>query len=353
MPGSRIATRSPSPAVSPAADARGWREPELARYTSRMRRRLVLALALGSAACGGSSTVTHTPKWAEATTAAPSKPRAACIPQLDEDMTITAASASGTSVQYCVGSEQPECFAFDTKARQLSRLATKPAPRNDAAAYVLTIEPTLDVCASTQCKSLAPKVLAGMSTIRAATNATGSIAVVLLGDAPSGKGYAEIWDVPRTKRVTSFKYARGELRCGDVAMLGDSIYLAASACKQPTARAALYTTKGRKIANVGGADFGVYGHARVQVDATTWAFLEENARQVAVQDVVKGKLKKAIPLTSLFVGDGAQMGNPGESAIVKLDSGMLVVIAGAPATGNLALVDPANGAVEIVRPPSC
>lgn len=318
-----------------------------------MRRRLVVALALGSAACGGSSRPTHTPKWAEATTDLPAKPRSACIPQRDDDMQISAATANGASVQYCVGSEQTECFSFDTQRRELSRLATRPAPRDDVSAYVLTIEPTLDVCASTRCKSLAPKVLAGVSTIRAATNATGSVAVVLLGDAPAGKGYAEIWDVPRTKRVTSFKYARGELRCGDVAMLGESIYLAASACKQPTARAALYTTKGKKIANVGGVEFGVYGHARVQLDATTWAFLEENARQVVLQDVVKGKLKKTIKLTSLFVGDGAQMGNPGESAIVKLDSGMLVVIAGAPATGNLALVDPAAGTVEIIHPPSC
>ena len=189
--------------------------------------------------------------------------------------------------------------------------------------------------------------------MRAATNADGTFAVVLLGDATKGAGYAEVWDVAKTKRSAMFRYARGDYRCGEVAMLENTIYLSAAQCGQPAARAGLYALNGRRIANVGGKDFGSFGSVYVHVDGATWAFLEENANQIVLQDVVKGKVWKTIDTSSLFDTGGAKMGTPGESALVRLSDGRLVVIAGSPATGNVATVDIGTGEVKVVPAPIC
>jgi hypothetical protein len=77
-------------------------------------------------------------------------------------------------------------------------------------------------------------------------------------------------------------------------MLENTLYLSATQCGQPAARAGLYALNGRRIANVGGKDFGSFGGAYVHVDGATWAFLEENANQIVLQDVVKGKVWKTI-----------------------------------------------------------
>ena len=70
-----------------------------------------------------------------------------------------------------------------------------------------------------------------------------------------------------------------------------------------------------------------------------WAFLEENGNQIAPQDVAKGKIVKAIDVSALFADSGAEkMGNPGESAIVRLGNGKVAVIGGTPANGSVAIV---------------
>ena len=136
-------------------------------------------------------------------------------------------------------------------------------------------------------------------------------------------------------------------------MLDNTIFLSAAQCGQPAARAGLYTLAGRKIANVGGKDFGTFGGSFVHVEGSTWAFLEENANQIVLQDVVKGKIVKTIDTAALFGSGGAQMGTPGESAIVRLTDGRLVIIAGSPATGSVAAVDPTSGEIKVVAAPVC
>jgi hypothetical protein len=137
-------------------------------------------------------------------------------------------------------------------------------------------------------------------------------------------------------------------------MVGDTVYVAASTCDSPGARGALYTTRGVKIANVGGEDFGAYGNAVARVDGTTWAFLEENAGQIAIQDVVKGKVKKVIDTAALWSSDNKDaLGNPGESALISLGGGKLAIIAGAPANGSVGVVDVATGKVDVTHAPMC
>ncbi|HEY0192329.1 MAG TPA: hypothetical protein VGC42_14515, partial [Kofleriaceae bacterium] len=158
-------------------------------------------------------------------------------------------------------------------------------------------------------------------------------------------------------RTAAFFYARGEFRCGEVDLVGDSIYVSASTCTGPAARAALYTLRGRKLANVGGKEFGSYGNAHVQVAGTTWAFLEENGNRLVLQDVARGKLIKTIDTSALWTPDGSTsataMGNPGESALLKLGDGRLAVIAGTPANGSIATIDPVSGEVNVQRVAQC
>lgn len=255
------------------------------------------------AACGGAAPPAPKP-------AAPAAaPGPVCIASPDEDARIAHAAADGATVRYCIGDATDRCFALEVGSGKLARAAVPadPAPVPPA-----------------------------------------EVAVVL----PS-PGVAEVWDAAKTKKTASFRYARGDFKCGKVALLGATIYVSASACEQPAARGALYSLKGAKIANVGGKDFGTYGEAFVQLDATTWAFLEESGNLLAVQDVAKGKVQKTIALAALWQSHHAEMGNPGESALVKLGDGKLAVIAGAPATGSVAVITVATGEVTVVPAPLC
>jgi hypothetical protein len=311
---------------------------------------LVAVAAL--AACGGAPP--PPPPVVIAKPAPPPPPPPPCITPPEELAAITHASGGTASVQYCIGTVVDQCFALELGTGSLTHLATPPPPQPpglDAEAHVETTNPELKVCNGDACKTLTPQVWPGAAPLHAATN--GAIAVVLLGDAEAGRGYADVYDVAKTKKLASFRYAHGDYKCGEVAMLGDTIYVGASTCGAPSARAALYSARGRKIANVGGRDFGTYGNSFTQIDPTTWAFLEENGAKIAVQDVVKGKVKKTIPVAALFKDAGAAMGNPGESAVVRLGAGKLGVIGGSPANGSVAVVDVASGEVKVVRAPLC
>ncbi len=326
------------------------------RLDSRVVR---VAILLGLTACGMFQEVKPRgePGWVEANGVEPigkGKVAAACITPPDIAATITRAAADGlTRVHYCIG-DTPQCYSFDLGSGQLDRMRDPPKPAPPAsAARVETRNPLIEVCAADTCKTLTGKVIPNAAQLHAATNPAGTVFVVLLGDAAAGQGYAEIWDVVKAKKTSTFRYARGDFKCGDVAMLEDTIYLSASQCATPAARGALYSLKGQKIANVGNKDFGVYGNARVQIDTTMWAFLEESADRIAIQDVVKGKVVKTIDIAALWGDHKDAMGNPGESALVRFADGKLAVIAGSPANGSVAVVDVASSEVKVVRAPLC
>jgi hypothetical protein len=303
------------------------------------------------AACGSTPPPPALPASSTTMTKTPEPPpKPVCVTPPEETATIGHATSDGSQVQYCIGDK--ECFAVDLGSGVYHRLVEPPkkaAPR----ARVEAVNPKLDICNGASCTSLVGKVMPNAASLRAATNDDGTYAVVLLGDAPKGRGYAEVWNVAKTKRRAIFRYARGVYRCGVVAMLENTIYVSAEQCGQPAARAGLYALNGRKIANVGGKDFGSFGGAYVHVDGATWAFLEESANRIVLQDVIKGKILKTIDTTALFDTGGAKMGTPGESALVRLADGRLVVIAGSPATGNVATIDVATGEIKVVPAPVC
>lgn len=306
-----------------------------------MRAIAVVALV----ACGSPPAPVVAPKPADPQ---PKPPPPACITPPEEAAAINHAWGDATHVEYCVGAT--DCFALALATGALTRLAAPPAPKVEPGVHVETTNPELKVCTGADCKSLAPQVWPGAAPLHAATN--GAFAVVLLGDAEGGKGYADVYDVPKAKKIATFRYAQGDFRCGEVSMLGDTIYIGASLCLGPAARATLFSTKGKKLANVGGRDFGTFGDAHVQVDGPTWAFLEENGTKLALQNIVTGKLGKTFQVGALF-GTGDALGNPGESVVVRLGADKLAVIAGTPANGSVATVDISSGEVQILRAPFC
>src|SRR5688572_18272946 len=316
-----------------------------------MHRLAIAAITL--AACGSKPPPPVVKVEAPPPKVAPAPP--ACIQPLEEEtVAITHATVDGTRLHYCIGGNADQCFTLDTETGAFDKLAAPPKKDELANARVETTSPELKVCQLESCKTLTPKILPAIAQLRAATNSAGTVAVVLLGDAPAGKGYAEVWDVTTTKKLATFRYARGEFKCGDVAVIDDTILVSASMCTAPAARAALYSLKGKRIANVGGTDYGVYGNAHAAVDTKQWAFLEENGNQIVVQDLVKGKVLKRIDTSILFKETGgAMMGNPGESALVRISPGKLAIIGGAPATGHVATVDVASGEVKVLKATVC
>jgi hypothetical protein len=329
-------------------------------YHRRMRMGRSVAIAV-LASCGGSGKAPppvkpiaiDPPKEA----AKPPEEKPACIKQPEDVAAIRNASGDDTKVSYCVGTAVDQCFELELASGKLTHLETEPAgqsPALDSQARIETTNPEFKVCTeATGCKTLTPQVWPGAAPLRAATN--GTIAAVMLGDAEAGKGYIEIIDVLKTKRLATVKYARGEFRCGDVAILSDSIYVNATVCQGTSGRAALYSPKGKKIANVGGRpDFGTFGNAHTQIDGPLWAFLNENGNRIVLQDVTKGKVTKTIDVSPLYVeASGAKMGNPGEAAIVRLGDNKVAVIGGTPANGSVAVVDLQTGAKQVVKAPIC
>lgn len=321
---------------------------------------LVTAAAGALASCAG----TPPPQLVVVTVPEPPplpkpKPPPPCITVPDDDASITHAAVDGARVAYCIGASSDRCFALELGSATLDKLAgPPPAPEPVASiAHVETTNPDLEVCTPSACKTLIPKIMPGTSPLHAATNAAGTYAAVLLGDDAAGKGYAEVWDVTASKRTAVIRYARGDFRCGDVAFLGDTVLITARTCNGPAARGALYTVKGKKLGNVGNADFGLYGDAYVHVSGSTWAFLEENGHRLALQDVAKGKVEKIIDTSALWQRDDTPgsdaMGNPGESALVTLGPGKLAVIAGSPSNGSVAAVALETGELDITRAPLC
>jgi hypothetical protein len=248
---------------------------------------------------------------------------------------LTNVIAEGTRVRYCIA-DTDQCFAIDPDVADVKGFVkTDKPPAAVSGAYVETTQPRIEVCNSADCTSLTDKVLPAAAKLRAATTTDGAFAAVLFG------AYVEIWDVATTpKKLSTIKRP-----CENVAMLGQTVLLRCGA------QATLYSLSGKKLADAGGKGFAVSSY--VPVDGNLWAFLDERGTRVAVQDVAAGKVVKSIDTSGLFMIGAAQAGNPGESSLTRLADGRLVVIAGRPAIGSVAAIDPKTGALDLRQAPPC
>ena len=334
-----------------------------------MKLRPMMVTALGLlAACGGKSKPAEVkkPEPPPEVKAPPPPPPPVCVPATEPALISTAAS-DGENVQFCAsdGGDSSRCFAVGLADGKYGKLDEAPAPQSPALqsgkAYLQTFPTELKVCVAgadeegsdATCTSLKIKVPKGATDpITAEINGAGTLAVAMLGNGEAGKGYAEVWDVTKKKKLATIKYAKGDYKCGSAKLLGDTVFISASVCAGPDARGALYTSKGKKLADVGGKDFGTFGTEAVQIDDTRWAFLEEGAGTVAIQDVTSGAVARTIDLVALWAGDdktdGTRAnGNPGESALVRGGPGELVVIAGSPAAGSVGVITTDSGELKV------
>ena len=332
----------------------------------------MLSVVLVAAACGGKSkpaVVTPT-KPVEVAKPAPPPPPPVCVPATEPAM-ITSPNSDGTTAEFCASdsSDGGACFSVALADGKYQKLSEAPSAQaawlSPGQANVETTATEVKVCVTIEgttdasCTTLKPKVAKGATEpLRAHANPTGTPAVIELGNASSGKGYLEVWDVAKKKKTATIKYAKGDYKCGQTALLGDAIFVSASVCSGPDARGWLFNLKGKKVAEVGGKDFGTYGTAAVQVAPTQWAFLEEGAGAVAIQDVATGAIVKTIDLVAMWAGDDASdgaraSGNPGESALVRGGDNQLIAIAGSPAAGNLGIIATDVGEVRVVKALPC
>ncbi len=321
---------------------------------------LFVAVAVGLGACGKKAKPPPAPApVVKPAPPPPPPPPPVCIPQSEPAM-VTMATADAAAASFCVGdgADQRACFSVDLEDKKYETLEASPItqPAGLAApAYAVTTSATeVKVCAvadESKCTVLKAKAPRGQAEpLVASVDGAGKTAVVLIGPA------AEVWDVARNKKLATIKYAKGDHKCGDPQSLGDVVYISASVCAGPAAKGALYSLKGKKLADVGGKDFGTYGAHAVQVDETRWAFLEEGAGAVAVQDVKTGKVDKILDLLPLWGGAGGGEragGNPGESALVRGGDGKLVVISGSPGPGSVGVIDVASGEIAVIPALAC
>ena len=91
-------------------------------------------------------------------------------------------------------------------------------------------------------------------------------AVVMIGDTEAGKGVAEVWDVAKAKKTSTIKYARPTSSAACPSCSARRSTSARRCARDRPRAAALYNTKGKRIADVGGKDFGTYSEVAVQVD---------------------------------------------------------------------------------------
>jgi hypothetical protein len=246
----------------------------------------MVALVLFVAACGGGGKkAPEEPVVVEEKPAPPPPPPPVCVRAGAEMSLIGMVDADANAVKFCVsdGAESNKCYGIDVAAKKYAELDSPPkgqSPMLDPdPARLETTAKDVKVCIGETCFTFKPKVPKGNENpIDAVANATGTYAAVLMGNAEKGKGTVELWDVVKGKMIGKpIKYAKGEYKCGEARLLGDTLYVSASVCAGTDARGWLYNNKGKKIGEVGGKEFGTYGTVPVQLTETQWAFLDENA----------------------------------------------------------------------------
>ena len=330
-------------------------------------------LAASLSACGGTTKPTAVVKEATPAVMKPErKPKKKkvipplCVVQ-GEQAVIGMSNVEDELVSFCVsdGRGDPQCYSVDLASKKYEKLGRPPLPqRASLAPPVARLQSTakeVRVCAGEEakgCKVLKPRIKKPENPIEASINTQGTIVAMLTGDAEAGKGIAEVWSVAKKKKTAKIAYAKGEYRCGSAWVLDELVYVSASNCMSPAAHGALYSAKGKKVADIGGSkDFGTYGAPPVQLGDHRWAFLSETGGVIAIHDTKTGKLEKTIDLLALWSGAGeaadATGGNPGESALLRGADGKLLVVSGSPHAGNIGVVDLESGNVDVIMSNPC
>ncbi len=291
------------------------------------------------------------------------KPAAApvCVAMSTTENRIVVANGNVSSAQFCIASpDDALCYGVDLNTGDYVRLPARPERQlltlEAPTAKVNVTEQAVEICmGEAPCKTLKYKINKAAPPTAVVIDQAGTTVAIA-----TGKNPVELWDVSSNKKLTSIKFAQKKYRCGTPFFVGDVLAISADVCGGPPARASLFTKAGKRIAEVGGADFGSFSVPHTQVDGNTWAFLEQGAGKVVLQDVVSGKILSTVSLTAFWTLDDQGMkstepalGHLGESELVRGGPGKLIVVGGSPSPGSVAVIDLDNGAVKVTRPSMC
>ncbi|MBP9086881.1 MAG: hypothetical protein KBG15_12225 [Kofleriaceae bacterium] len=291
----------------------------------------------------------------------PPVPAPVCVATGAAENRIVAANGNVSSAQFCIASQDDAmCYGVDLNTGEYVRLPARPdrqLPTLEApTAQVNVTEKAVEICVGdAPCKALKYKINKATPPTAVAINQAGTVVAIA-----AGKSQVDVWDVASNKKVTSIEFAQQDYRCGTPFFVGDVLAISADVCAGPAARGALFTTTGKRIADIGGPNFGSYGLPHTQVEGNTWAFLEERAGKVVLQDVVTGKVISTVSLAAFWTIDAygtkstePALGHPGESELIRGGPGKLIVVGGGPGPGSVAVIDLDNGGVKVTRASMC
>jgi hypothetical protein len=338
-----------------------------------------VALVTAAACSGKASKGSATPTVVTKSKAAISRPKSDCVAVNETENRIVPATANADEVGFCVsGGVKSVCYSGNPDNGAIKRVDKFPKSQvpalSPSTAQVNPLEKSVEAClGDAKCKPLKYKVKASAPPQSVAISQSGGTVAIAAGDAKAGKGTVELWDVAGNKRIANLKYANGDFRCATIRFLGETLAVSADNCNGPSARGALYSKAGKRLADIGSSEFGTFGFSYTQVDLSVWAFLEESAGQVVLQDVESGAIVKKFDLSSMWAANkpklsadksgsadtvvaeaaAATIGQPGESVVLRGGPGKLVVVAGGPSPGSFAVINVDSGKLSVYRATAC
>ncbi len=188
--------------------------------------------------------------------------------------------------------------------------------------------------------------------------------LAVVAGADSKPAVAYIFDLPGGVRRAKFVAGTDDFTCAGVAFLGTrALLVSLSVCAGPGGRAYLADADtGERKAWVGGRDDWQAWDVKAQHapggGANDWAFREQYGSEVAVQDVITGKVLRRIDLSAHLPLDPESKlpaTDPQWGWLFRTTGGKLAVLnEGAGAQGVFIIVDPVAGVVDrVVKMPGC
>jgi hypothetical protein len=187
-------------------------------------------------------------------------------------------------------------------------------------------KPKLCRADGTKCKTLAMShaIDQGMGLV-AAQNAALTVAAL------SSLEWIDTFDLRSGKRIATFKTGPKNSSCNALEFAGDTLVIGEETCGEDGMTAWLATTKGKKVADVGGEMPITLGFQSIaKLTGNNFAFTTLAGEAVIVQDVKTGKVSKRLPVVSAV---------PKQTGYLVGDGTSLAVIYGGTRAGDVAIID--------------
>lgn len=324
---------------------------------------------------------------AETVAPAEAAPAAAPCVAKEEATALERLTLTGTVVGFCIpdphgGELALSCFDFDLATDALTKKAPPAAPKPapvDAPPETLFSGPhwkldrtanKLDICPSPDaCKALDLDGKVVHEDATASESADGKYLVTLLAikqEGNPGAPWVYVYDLASGKRVAKKQVGDDSYTCGTATFIGNTVLVALNVCAGPGGAAWLAKpTNLAKIADLGPKDYGQFDPQFVPLEGDQFAFLEQGARSVMVQNVATGKVVRRLDLSNLFPTPegyeapdippyGGTIDPIGPSAAGAVGNGRILVTLSDAGFGKLVVIDAtAEHIVKVHELPRC